>query len=127
MESQSQNPEFRIDTENFHPWTKNSKLDRTDYSVVSTLGHEVLTWQHFKNVDCFNTVEPVLSGHSKIDKTKILMTNGSLMKVESIAECSRWSILLYFGPALSDNWIWKPILVFFLSDRLRQVLLYMVC
>ena len=36
-----------------------------------------------------------LSGHSKkIDKTKSLMTNGSLMKVESIAEC--WSILQYF-------------------------------
>ena len=35
-----------------------------------------------------HTVKPVLSGHSKIDKTKILMTNGSLMKVESIAECS---------------------------------------
>ena len=34
------------------------------------------------------TVKPVLSGHSKLDKTKILMTNGSLMKVESIAECS---------------------------------------
>ena len=30
------------------------------------------------------------NGHSKIDKTKILMTNGSLMKVESIAECSPW-------------------------------------
>ena len=29
----------------------------------------------------------------KIDKTKILMTNGSLMKVESIAECSLRSIL----------------------------------
>ena len=42
MESQSQNPEFRIDTENFQPWTKNSKLDRTDNSKVSTLGHEVL-------------------------------------------------------------------------------------
>ena len=27
----------------------------------------------------FDTVKPVLSGHSKIDKTKILMTNGSLM------------------------------------------------
>ena len=26
-------------------------------------------------------------GHSKIDKTKILLTNGSFMKVESIAEC----------------------------------------
>ena len=27
------------------------------------------------------TVKPVLSGHSKIYKTKILMENGSLMKV----------------------------------------------
>ena len=27
----------------------------------------------------------------------------SLMKVESIAECSPWSILQYFRPALSDN------------------------
>ena len=33
-------------------------------------------------------VEPVLSGHSKIDKTKVLKTNGSLMKVKSITECS---------------------------------------
>ena len=33
-----------------------------------------------------STVKPVLNGHSKIDKTKILLTNGSLMKVESIAE-----------------------------------------
>ena len=31
-----------------------------------------------------------------IDKAKILMTNGSLMKVKSIAECSRWSMLQYF-------------------------------
>ena len=31
----------------------------------------------------------------KIDKTKILNTNGSLMKVKSIAEYSPWSILLY--------------------------------
>ena len=48
--------------------------------------------------------KPVLSGHSKIDKTKILKTNGSLMKVESIAECFPWSILQYFRPALSDNY-----------------------
>ena len=34
------------------------------------------------------------------------MTNGSLMKVESIAECSLWSILQYFWPALSDDWSW---------------------
>ena len=28
------------------------------------------------------------------------MTNGSLMQVESIAECSHWIILQYFWPAL---------------------------
>ena len=43
-----------------------------------------------------STVKPVLSGHSKIDKTKILMTNISLMKVKSIAECSHWSILQFY-------------------------------
>ena len=34
------------------------------------------------------TVKPVLSSHSKIDKTKVLKTNYHLMQVESIAECS---------------------------------------
>ena len=34
------------------------------------------------------TVKPALNGHSKIDKTKVLKTNGSLLKVKSIAECS---------------------------------------
>ena len=33
-------------------------------------------------------IKPVLSSHSKIDKTNVLKTNGTLMKVESIAECS---------------------------------------
>ena len=36
---------------------------------------------------CSNTCE---NDHSKIDKTKSLMTNGSLKKVESIAECTPW-------------------------------------
>ena len=35
-----------------------------------------------------NTIKPVLSRHSKIDKTKIFIKNGSLMKVKSMAECS---------------------------------------
>ena len=39
----------------------------------------------------------------KIDKSKILMTNGSLMEVKCIAECSAWIILQYFWSALSDN------------------------
>ena len=44
----------------------------------------------------FHTVKPVQNDHSKIDKTKVLLTNGSLMQVKSIAECSPWSILQYF-------------------------------
>ena len=46
--------------------------------------HKVL--QYEKSKTC------VKKSHSKIDTTNILMTNGSLMKVESIAE----SILQYF-------------------------------
>ena len=33
-------------------------------------------------------MKPVVSRHLKIDKTKVLMINGSLMKVEHIAENS---------------------------------------
>ena len=58
----------------------------------------------------------------KSKQKKVLIENSRLMKVESIAE-STWSILQYFYPALSDNLSWKPIFVFFLIDRLRQVLL----
>ena len=37
----------------------------------------------------YNTVKPVVSGHSTIElKTKVLKTNVSLMRFESIAECS---------------------------------------
>ena len=35
-----------------------------------------------------NTEKSVLSGHSRIDKTKVLNTNYRLMQVKSIAECS---------------------------------------
>ena len=68
-----------------------------------------------------------LKGPLKIDKTRVLKTNSNLVKIESIAECSPRSILqyMYFWSALSDSWYWNPILVFFLSGRLRQVLLYL--
>ena len=36
-------------------------------------------------------------------QNKDLYDNGSLMKGESIAECSPWSILQHFWPALSDS------------------------
>ena len=56
---------------NFHckSWVYLSKVVRTCKSVICT-------------------VKRVFSGHSKIDKAKVLKTNGRLMKVVSIAECS---------------------------------------
>ena len=55
------------------------------------------------------------------------MTNGSLiMQVKSIAECSHWSILQYFLPALSDNWSWEPIFGLFEGGHFVPVLLYTV-
>ena len=44
-----------------------------------------------------HTVKPVLSGHSKIYKRKVLMATGSLMmlmKVESIAQCLEYCAIL---------------------------------
>ena len=63
---------------------------------VNSSESSVLAYICFKLCPFEYTVKPVLSGHSKIDKTKVLKTNGSLMKVESIAECSKVSILQYF-------------------------------
>ena len=44
--------------------------------------------EYFAQKEGKYAVKPVLSGHSKIDKTKVLKRNGSLMMVESIAKCS---------------------------------------
>ena len=44
------------------------------------------------------------------DKTEVLTTNGSLMKVKSIAE---WSILQYFWPAYTITGLGSQFLVFF--------------
>ena len=45
---------------------------------------------------CCQYRKTCLKATEKKDKTKILITIGSLMKVERIAECSPWSILQYF-------------------------------
>ena len=52
-----------------------------------------------------NTLKPVLSGHPKTNKTKVLKPCGTLMQVKNTAECST-------GPALSNYLSRKP---FFLS------------
>ena len=70
-----------------------------------------------------DTVKPVLRGHSKIDKTKVLKTDCSLMQVKSIAECSKGSILQYFRPASCNNLSLKPFYGLFLGGCLRQLLL----
>ena len=63
-----------------------------------------------------------------IKKTKKLVfkTDYHLMQVKCIAECSKGSILQYFWPSLSYQFLpLRPLISLFLSGRLRQVLLYM--
>ena len=57
-------------------------------------------------------------------KTKVLTENGSLMKVQSIAECSIGALCNMFDLHLAIISIENQFLVFFLSGRLRQVVLY---
>ena len=57
--------------------------------ITSVVINTSITWGKLFPMSIFiATVKPVLRGHVKIDKAMILMTYGSLMKVESIAECS---------------------------------------
>ena len=63
------------------PW------DGVQCVIVALPGHA-----HFSVTLISQYSKTCLEGHLKIDKTKILKTNGSLMTVQSIA----WSILQYF-------------------------------
>ena len=97
---------FRNKTHNFQicsPGLAKNSIPCFDYNTSGTM----LSWEK---------VKPVLSGHLKINKTKVLKTDDSLMQVVSIAECS-------LGPALRDNRSWKRSFGLFLSGCLRQVLL----
>ena len=71
------------------------------------------------------TAKPVLSGHSKIDKT-ILMTNDSLMKVKSIADAPLGAFCNTFDLHLVIIGLENQFLVFFLSGLLRQILQYLI-
>ena len=76
---------------------KMSVLERKKQTEVSQQSKKKKIDKRKKAKQARKLVEKNLSKRPlKIDKTKILMTNGSLMKVESTAECSPWSILQYF-------------------------------
>ena len=68
----------------------NQRRDKTISPNKGNLGQPMRKWCKL------NTVKPVLNSHLKFDKTKVLKTGFSLMQVESVAECSLWSILQYF-------------------------------
>ena len=71
-----------------------------------------------------HTVKPVLSGHSKIDKTKVLKTGGRLLQVESITECSSGAFCNTFDLpkrlSVLKTYFWGLLL----SGHYRHILLY---
>ena len=56
----------------------------------------------------------------------VFNTNYRFMQGTSIAECSKGSIMQYFRPSLSYIFPLRPLFLYILSGRLRQVLLYKV-
>ena len=54
---------------------------------TSQQSYQSLPGLHTRRMD-INTVKPVIRGHSKIDKTKVLKMEYCLMHVKSNAECS---------------------------------------
>ena len=66
------------------------------------------------------TVNSVLSSHTQKRRPKIgFQDRLCLMQVKSIAECSKGSILQYFGPSLSYHMSLRPLFCLFLSGHLR--------
>ena len=76
------------------------RMERDEWSslkiIIFTINLVRIFLHGITNTSCC-TVKPVLSGHSKIDKTKISIINGSLMMIENIAECSPWRILQFWS------------------------------
>ena len=67
--------------------------------------------------------EPCLKWPLKIDKTKVLMTSGSLMHVKSIAECSTRAFCNTFDLHKVIISLENIFLGHFMNDHLRPVLL----
>ena len=67
------------------------------------------------------TVKSVLSGHSKLDKIKVLKTFGSLVKVKSITECSHGAFCNTFDLQKTTISLENQFLLFFLSGHLRDL------
>ena len=56
----------------------------------------------------------------------VFKTDYRLMRVKSIAECSKESILQYFRPSLSNQLTLRPLFCRFLSGCFTQYLLYII-
>ena len=52
---------------------------------------------------------------------KFILTNGRLMKIESIAERSPWNILQYYWSCIKREQVLKNIFWSFESDRFKQL------
>ena len=66
-----------------------------------------------------------VNGHSQKDRKLLFKTNDHLMQVESIAECSKGSILQFFRSSLSYNLSLRCLFLSFFSGRFAKVLRYL--
>ena len=88
-------------------YNKNAKIVNPLVSAVLVmrvdfLFYTILQWECKCTLKCAYS-KTYISGHSKIDKTKALKTNGSLLKVESITESSLGTICNTFITLLKHS------------------------
>ena len=98
-----------------HHGCQSQQTRKMSLLVLSDLSKVCLLSLH-----CIMYTKTCLKRPLKIDKTKIFKTNGSLMKVKSIAECSMGSILQYFWPSLSYHLSLRSVFCQFLSGHFTQ-------
>ena len=79
----------------------------------------------YASIGKFNTVKPVLRGHSK-RRPKIGFKDQLLFNAgQKYCRMLQESILQYFRPSLSYHLSLRSLIPLFLSGRLRQILLYL--
>ena len=67
---------------------ENFNFEKIQQAIKKRTQHYFSGLRSKQRANNWAAVKPALSDHAKIDKTKLLKTKGSLMKVLSIAECS---------------------------------------
>ena len=110
-----------------HQWNYKTSSKNTIYYAHRLFHIQTYFLAHqFKHVRLElkrNEVKPILSGHSKVDKTKVLKSWGILMQLKSTEECSTRAFChIFVLHYVCDYRSWNPIFWFSFEWELNPLL-----